>query len=143
MWWLILGLCGIAKAEELPKSEPIAYVLCVAYGVTGAPTVAMRAASASFARAERHAAAHRHAEAADGFLEAAVWLREPVPPALAQGVRHNRRIAYANATLSWINADRLDASRRALEKAAAEDLPLKNWLRATAAALPALPRCGR
>ncbi len=81
--------------------------------------------------------AGRRGEAARVFRDVAELLRASAAPELLR----NRRIAYANMVISWLDAGEVEAARGALRELAERDAALSRELNAVALALPDPPAC--
>lgn len=101
-------------------------------------------AAAEFERAQADFEAKRFDHAALGFRGAALTLKTGGDLPEADELERNRRIAYANMVLSWLNIDATDNTGKArveLEALAARDPALAEALRDIASRLPRPPRC--
>jgi len=119
------------------------YVTCGMYGLhagTGAAEINQRAMQ-QFDEAEAHFEAERYVDAARGFRRAAEILLEGAEAPRAAELERNRRNAYANMVLAWLNADDADAAREQIEQLAATDPAVAPDLRGVAVRLPSPPRC--
>jgi len=136
------------EAATEPSLAPfhVRYGTCGAYALRGERSdfderfdqAAAAMAEGRFDRAgERFFDAARLAPAAQG---AAAATPDEASDRVTAG--RNRRIAYADAVLAWLSADRLAHARERLLEAAARDPGNAPLLRRWAEELPEPPRCG-
>ena len=131
------------RAIEAALSGPLEYGMCGMYMLdpgTPASSINERAGEL-FEQARTQANDGRHAEAAQGFRSAAQVLLEGAELPEPSELERNRRIAYANMLLSWLNIDAVDMAREQLEQLATTDPALAPDLRAASSRLPQPPSC--